>query len=441
MSETVTDTAALVRTRADKRRRNAVRWFSVLTVVCVAGLGGLGYRGYELARQMKGGATSKVITDPAAPGFVAAVDPTPVHLLALTNADDALSALIVLVPATSGGGGNVVWSLGELVVDVDGTATSLADVYKSDGLAATRSEFEKVLGFGVSDATVVGPDELSALAEPVSPLTIKNPDPITVESKGKRTEKFKAGTLALDADELDEFLTIRAAGEAPENRSTRAGVVISALAKALAESGNGSATTGGGSSSSAGSTGSTGASAPGDTESSETTGGSSGTSAKGSGDGSGLVTDAGVDLGAVFGSLGANRIDFTVLPMKRQSFSGSFLYKPDAEGIAAKLADVVQFPVSSFPGQRPRVRILNGTSDVSKAKAVAPDVARAGGEVLLVGNANKFDAATTSVVYSSDSFADIAQRIATLFGVKAELSPNMSDAADIDVVIGADYTK
>lgn len=400
-------TPALHRPHAWKRRRNAVRVFSILTVLALVGLGWLAVQGYDAARRIKGGATATIITDPAAPGFVAAVDATPVHLVALTDAEDALSALVVFVPDPGGGRGSIIWSLGELVVEIDGDQTALTDVYESQGFEAARAEFEKVLGFGSTDALIVSPADLAAAAGAIGTIEINNPDPVSVEVKGKRTQKFKSGSISLEPDQLGEFLTVRGAGEAPANRATRSAVLFSALAQRFADP------TGAGTGSTAGSSPS---SAP-------------------------TAADGAVDLTTILLEMGAADPDFLDLPMTRMSFKGSFLYSPDAEAIADELSGVVQFPISSFPGQRPRVRILNGTVDTAPASAIAPDLAAVGGEVLLVGNANPLDAATSSVVYSDDSFKDVADRIAEVVGVPAERSEELSDAADIDVVLGADYQR
>jgi hypothetical protein len=321
---------ALHREHAWKRRRRAVRVYSVVTVVALAGIGWLGYQGYDASLKVKGGATATVITDPSAPGYVAAVDATPVHLIALTDDSDALSAFVVLVPDASGSGGSIIWSLGELVVDVDGTPTAITDVYKAEGLEGARAQFEKVLGFGATDATIIAPKDIAAIAAPLGTISIKNPDPVSVDQKGKRVVKFAAGTLELDPDEIGEYLTIRGAGEAPTNRGSRADIVLSALAAKLID-----------------------ASDAGATSSSNSTAAGASTTAPAAADGS-------VDIGGVLASTGASP-DFIVLPMTRQSFKGSYLYSPDADGITDQLAGVVQFPVSSFPGQRPRVRVLNGT--------------------------------------------------------------------------------
>jgi hypothetical protein len=59
--------------------------------------------------------------------------------------------------------------------------------------------------------------------------------------------------------------------------------------------------------------------------------------------------------------------------------------------------------------------------------------------VLLVGNANPLDVETSTVVYSDESFKGVADRIAEIVGVTAVRTDDISDAADIDVVLGADY--
>lgn len=390
-----------------RRGHAAVRVFSVVTVLAVVGLGWLGYEGFDAARRVKGGATATVITDPAAPGFVAAVDATPVYLVALTDADDALSAFLLFVPDPGGGVGSIVWTLGELIVEVDGNPVALTEIYSSEGLDAARAEFEKVLGLGATDAIIVGPAELEAVATPLGTVEVDNPDPVSVEVKGKRTEKYESGPIELEPDELGDFLTVRGAGEAPENRSTRASVLLAELAALLADPDAATGT----SSSAAGVT-----TIP-------------------------TVSDSGMDLGSVLTAMGGTDPDFIVLPTERQSFKGSYLYSPDTAAVPEALVDVVQFPISSFPGQRPRVRVLNGTTDTSVANAVAPELARAGGDVLLIGNASSLDAATTSVVYSDDAFKEVADRIAESVGATAERTDDVSDATDIDVVLGADYQR
>lgn len=377
--------------RSPRNGRRSTRWFAVWTVVALVALSALAIEGVRTARSMRGGATTEVISDPDAPGFIATVDPTPVHLVALTTANDELSCVMVLVPATRGG--TMVWTLGELVMDVDGQPKSLAELYGTGGMDAAKAELERALSFGVTDVTILGPDQLAEIAGPVLPLTVDNPDRVRIDAGGRRTERFPSGEISLDDKDLFDFVTVKGAGEAPENRSTRVDVAFGALTSAL-----------------------------GDTERSSST----------------VTTDAGVDLAEVLAGLGRGQLDFVVLPSVRQSFSTSYMYRPDPDAIATSLAGVVQFPVSAFPGQRPRVRVLNGTRETGAAQAVAPQLAAAGSEVVVIGNADSFDAARTTVVYSDPAFDEVAQRIAEGLGVQPQRLDEVSDAADIDVVLGPD---
>lgn len=373
------------------RGRRATRWYAAFTAVATVALVVLGLEGWNTAKGMRGGATTEVISDPDAPGFIATVDPTPVHLVALTTSADELSAVFVIVPAARGG--TVVWTLGELVVDVDGEPKSLAELYATAGVEVAVDELERAMGMGVTDVSIVGPAQLAAIAAPALPLTVDNPDRVRVEDGGRRTERFASGELSLDGDELFEFLAVRGVGEAPENRWTRADAVLAALAPALAEA---------------------------DAPRSEVT------------------SSGGVDLGEVVATLGRGQFDFVLLPTTRQSFATSYMYRPDLDAIALELAGVVRFPVSAFPGQRPRVRVRNGTTTTDAARRVAPDLAAVGGEVVVIGNTNPLDAAATSVVYSDPAFEEVARRVADALGVAAERRDEVSDAADIDVVLGPD---
>ena len=328
------DDGRTARIRAAQRRRWAVRGFSVTTVVALAGVSWLGYQGYDASLKVRGGATAEVITDPSAPGYIAAVDASPVHLVALTDSDDELSAVLLFVPDPSGGG-TIVWSLGELVVEraaigessddvaaepepEDGTDTtavpetsappagekiSLATLYADEGLAAMRAEYERVLGFGATDAITADPAAIATAAGPLGQIAIRNPDPISVEVKGKRSVKYKAGELALEPDEVGEFVTTRGAGEQPVNRGARTEIVLDALIERLAGR-------------------------------SEPAGGSSSTSASTNPAASGSGSE-GVDFASVLTVMGSAGTDFVELPTERQSFKGSYLYSPDAAGVAA----------------------------------------------------------------------------------------------------------
>lgn len=378
------------------RKSMATRWWAAFTVLAVVGLSALGYLGYEASKDLKGGASTELVTDPAAPGYMAAVPPSSVNLIALTDASNRLDSFIVVLPVTGAPGGTVLWTLGELEIESGDSTRDLTTIFAEDGFDAARQEVERLLGFGATDAAVVGPTELASLAQAAGPIEISNPDRVSVDVDGVRTEKYAPGPLTLGPTDLSEFLTVVSVGEAPENRSTRVGLVVEALLAALAK---------------------------GDVQPSDE-----------------ATTSEGASLAEMLAGVGEGDVEFVVLATKQTEVDGEDRYQPDPDQISAQLAGLVQFPVSGFAGQRPRVRVRNGTADTSLAKAVAPQLAAAGGEVILVGNADSLDAATTSVVYSSPSFEAAAQRMAELFSVTAVRSENLSDVTDIDVVLGADYT-
>lgn len=216
-----------------------------------------------------------------------------------------------------------------------------------------------------------------------------------VEVKGKKVEKFKAGTIELAPDELGEYRDVARCGR-PQNRSTWSRRSSRRLQSSWAVSGE------------------------------TTTGGPAAAPCRSARPTTWDVGHDGLD----------------VVRLHRPSddpavVQGLVPDQPDPEAITEQLNGVVQFPVSSFPASGPAVRVLNGTTDTTMASRIAPDLARAGGEVLLVGNAKSLDVGSTTVALN-DEFKGVADAIAEAVGVSAERTDEISDAAGIDVVLGAD---
>ena len=70
-------------------------------------------------------------------------------------------------------------------------------------------------------------------------------------------------------------------------------------------------------------------------------------------------------------------------------------------------------PTPRGGADRIRVRILNGVGAPGVAQEVQPLLVDAGGQVTLSGNADRFDYATTQVVYYDDDHRADAEAIAT----------------------------
>ena len=383
-----------------RSRRRVVAIFSVFVLVSVGALGVLGYAGYRASLGITGGTLAKTVTNPNDRGYQAAVKPSPVYLAALVNDSDELGGLLMVAPVAeaggsvagdsadggSGGGGTLLWTLPELQVEGTAKPATLRETYATAGLAGVRAAFEKVIGYAMTDAAVIGPKQFQKLLG-VASVSVENPDPVVSGTGSKRTVIYKSGNLDLAPAQLADFVTIRGTGEAADNRSNRVFVAFTAIAKEVGK---------------------------------EST-----------------VPDT--TLGADLATLDKGRIDTVALPVTMRSSTPTPTYVPDAAKIESDLAGIVRFPTSAFPGQRPRVRILNGTSETKPAQTLAPQAASAGGEVILIGNGPTTDVETSMVTYSSPAFEKVAKKIADMLKVEAVRSDSVSDAADIDVLLGADY--
>ena len=376
-----------------RSRRRVVAIFTVFVLVSIGALGVLGYAGYRASLGITGGTLAKTVTNPNDRGYQAAVKPSPVYLAALVNDADELGGLLMVAPVAgdsggsgSGGGGTLLWTLPELQVVGSAKSTTLRELYATSGLAGVRTAFEKVIGYAMTDAAVIGPKQFPALLGAAS-VSVENPDPVSSGTGSKRTVIYKSGNLDLAPAQVADFVTIRGTGEAAENRSNRVFVAFTAIAKEIGKESTVPSTT----------------------------------------------------LGADLATLDNGRVDTVVLPVTTRSGTPTPTYVPDAAKIESDLAGIVRFPTSAFPGQRPRVRILNGTSDTKPAQTLAPQAASAGGEVILIGNGPTTHVESSTVTYSSPAFEKVAKKIADMLKVEAVRSDSVSDAADIDVLLGADY--
>ena len=139
-------------------------------------------------------------------------------------------------------------------------------------------------------------------------------------------------------------------------------------------------------------------------------------------------------------SLAAGDTRFDAVPMAKVPVPGTYFvaWMPDGEGLDEFVARVVPLPTSPVPGQRTPVAILNGSTDPGATAAAVPAMVRSGGEVVLVGNADSFDVAVTTVEYADDASAGTAERIATELGVTATTADGGIEDASVRVVLGSD---
>ena len=84
-------------------------------------------------------------------------------------------------------------------------------------------------------------------------------------------------------------------------------------------------------------------------------------------------------------------------------------------------------------------RLLSGVGPVDVSKLLASPLVSADAQITIVGNADRFDYATTEIVYYDDAFAGAAAELQQLFGVgQATKSTTPADSEDVTVIIGKD---
>jgi hypothetical protein len=364
------------------RRRRTTGWFAGATLVFVGLLGLMLWQGWETAKEVKGANRLEQQNDPSAPGFQAEVRPTPTRLVAQLDADGGLADMVLLVEGAGGVGGSAVFIPGTTAVDRGGEIIKLEDVYDQQGWPA-----------------VVDSADLLATA---GALSVENPDAVVVDGPDGRTTAFEAGTVTLEPAQAVQFMTTVGVGESPLNRSFRQQLVWDAWFARLAELGEGARPD---------------------------------TAPLGTGEGA-------VDLAEVVTSMAQGYVSSEPIPLLRVPVKGENGFAadvPEPEAIAELVPRIIPFPQSSYPGQRARVRVLNGTRTKDLELLAAAGVVRAGGQVVIIGNADAFGVSATTVEYHDPSWAADAQRIGeALGGITATESSAQTDAFDVTVTLGSD---
>ena len=384
------------------------RWgtavFAAITLLFIAGLASLVWEGYRSAEDITGGNEVHDVNDPAAPGYQAAVVPTPVDLFVMLKPDGTLGDILLLAEGAGGLGGGVVVVPGVTVIESVAGPLSLGEVFEISGLDGVRNSVTQMIGAGVTGFAAVSPDEMRAVLEPAGLLTIDNPDRIGIDDgSGNRETVFEAGELQLAAEEAVTYMNTVGSGEDEINRASRAQAVWESWLATVAAEGE--------------------STLPPDLQLGE--------------------GDSSVEIRERIDGLAAGFVSFEQLPLERIPVPGTDLfavYRPLEDAIAEMTLRVIPFPSSAFPGQRARVRLLNGTRDATRALKAARPVVGAGGEITALGNAEEFGQEATVVEFYDVGHSETADAIAEALGVRATFEPQSNDGFEVTVIVGSDYS-
>jgi hypothetical protein len=386
--------------KARLRRRRATIVQSVLTVVFVVAMLALGFVGWRSSLKLTGGRDLEV-TDPAAPGYVAEVNPTTADLIAVTGPDEGLATMLLVLGGGEGSSTTVVpvsaWlTLWEFE---DAGPASAHDIYESGGIDALRLRLGVDLTFGPTDAVTVPGPMVEELARSVGPITVNLPDNVIVaDEAGGDSVRYPAGAVTLQPADVMDFLAIRGDGEAEYARALRLTQVWTALLNGFTAQG-------------------TPLEVPDGASEDETL------------------------FAEVLDGLGTSELSMQLLPTDDVPLNVQppvSLDRVDEDAMATWVPTYVPFPISAYPGQRATVDLLNGTTNPDAITTVAPKIVTAGGEISLTGNAESFDIATSRVEYSSSTAKDAADAIAGQLGLSATRSDSSVRSVDVTVVVGKD---
>ncbi len=375
-------TAPRAEPRSAWRRWRPLAYVLSLVLLIAAG-GALSVIGYRVVRSSTEGRTVDPTLEPDEPGFEAFVEPSPTMLVLGRAPDGSLSSAALLALRTEDSGTSVVVIPTNLVVGEEGAERTLAQVAQEEGVPAAQAALAKRLKTGIAEVVELDDAQLGALVAPVAPLTVRNSD----EATG-----FPLGDIQLTAEQVGPFLSVLGEGERETDRMLRQERVWTAWANSLAFAGP--------------------AGVPGEVE---------------------------TGIGRFLAGLAENAREAESLPVTEQSSPSGTSYVVDQGALAQLLADAVPFPTAAEPGDRLRVRLLDGTGDPTLTARIAPQLVAAGAEIVLIGNATDLNQQTSEVIYHDARLADVSEFM--LFGLgtgskREEVRP--TDLYDVTIVLGSD---
>ncbi|QGG95686.1 LCP family protein [Actinomarinicola tropica] len=383
------------RRRAQRVHQRAMTAYVAALVLLGLAVPVLGWIGVQVILDSSDGQVVDPQLDPNEPGFQALVAPSPTLLvLHVDDAGGLVGTTLLGLPSEDGDGGGVLLVPPATVGDVPDIGELPIDAaYAYSGLDAARATAEWALGISIDDVVVLDPAEWSDVISSTGPLALTNPD-VLRDAEGDVA--FPAGELVLEPSQVPAYAAALQPGESRLNRLFRQELVWRAWLDAMAED-------------------PTAVQFPGEQE---------------RGLARFLPTIAS-------GTVHLEALPVEPVPVSDPSTPETFVAAPEV--LDRVIPEVVPFPASNAGGSRPLVRVLAGTGPQEGTVEVARRVVAAGGQVVLVGNADRFDHAETQITYWDDTRREEAQEVAEALGFGTVTRVDeVDESADIVVVIGQD---
>ena len=389
----------------ERRRPNpslpyAWKWgFPVLVAVLAIWGAILVLGGLTTILDSRRGETREAVTDPSAAGFEAFVEQTWSMLVATEDeSGELVEVAVVAASDRSGGGGTVLLvpveaSVSDGVTGVSGdceVACRLVDQHRNGGLDAVRAATATILDVQVTGATLLTPLRWESLAGAVGPVTVAlEADLVATAADGTSVDRFQAGLVAVAAADVVDFLGFLSAGnDGPLLRLARQGDWWRGWVEAL-QGGN-----------------------PSD-----------------------RLPNLELDVIDLLAAVARGRVRVVTGPWSAED--GALAV--DADRLTDVVVEMFPFPIPRVPGQRPSVRLLNGTGDPGLDAPAREAVLRAGVELAVVGNYRNDGVIQTRVIYRDPTDEAVAEALAAAIGGGVLFDQHLSPVTDLTVVIGADF--
>jgi LytR cell envelope-related transcriptional attenuator len=364
----------------------------VVAAIALLVMAGAGLVAVGLA-QVRGSTAGQYIDptlQPDDPGYAAFVTPTPTMLVLLRGSDGDLTGAALLALQAGDDGGAVIVMPAATQVPYGEVPFTLARAYADGDAVGVTGLVEGALEVAVHDTIEVDDQRWATLVEPVGSVSLRLDSPVG---------EWSAGTVSLEPDEVGRFLSVREPEESGLSRAGRQEIFWRAWLEEVARGGD--------------------EAIAGELDS------GLGRFVRG------LSRGADVDSLAVTVTLGQSGEEFAI----------------DTGLAGEQIARSVPYPQSPAPGVRPRVRLLNGTSDRDLTATVAELLVAEGAEITISGNASSFDEPTTRISYADSTLRATATGYRELLGTGVvEQESSGQDAAavdeaeriDVTVILGAD---
>lgn len=328
------------------------------------------------------------VDDPAALGYEAALEKTPTALMLIIGSDGALQSM-ALVSLMSDSSAGVMAMPAQVVLDTSYGAETAARWYAIGGAASVSAGVGEMLQLGFNDTIEIAASQWSTIMAPYGPLTVVSPDPVRDASD---KQVFPKGSVTLAPDQIATYLGSLGPKDSDLLRVSRQESFWKAFLAMVKAKPTAFA----------------------------------------------LPTDAGFG----FFVTGAARgdVDIIDLPVATTATPAGQpqRYAVQEEAAQDSLAAIVPFPDGG--GLRARFRVLDGTGVLDNGIGAALILAAAGGQIDVIGNANRFDVETTTLYYYDGTPEEVAAHFRDALGLGQLQSNDASNAAaDIVVVLGADY--